>query len=90
MKEEKLTKINLFINILPLLLLLLYVIGSLSSLLLFIYSAILLLILLPLFITFSIICLVICISNYARLKAYIINSVILVLQIITFIVDILN
>ena len=91
MKAEKLTKINLFVNILPLvLLLLLYIIGYFSSFVLYVYSEFLLLILLPLFITFSIICLVICISNYARLKAYIINSVILVLQIITFIVDILN
>lgn len=90
MKEEKLTKINLFINILPLLLLLLYIIGGFSSFALYLYSAILLLILLPLFIIFSIICLVICKKNYARTKSYIINSVLLILQIVASIVVLLN
>lgn len=90
MKAYKITKINLFINILPLVLLLLYIIGGFSSFVLYVYSAILLLILLPLFIIFSIICLVICKNNYAMLKEYIINSVILVLQIVTLIVVILN
>ena len=64
MKAEKLTKINLFVNILPLVLLLLYIIGVFSSLVLFIYCAILLLILLPFFIIFSSICLLICKKNY--------------------------
>ena len=86
MIEEKLTKINLFINILPLLLLVLNVIGVFSSLVLFIYSAILLLILLPFFIIFSSICLLICKKNYASNKSYIINSVLLILQIVTSIV----
>lgn len=90
MKAYKITKINLFVNILPLVLLLLYIIGGFSSFVLYVYSAILLLILLPLFIIFSIICLVICKNNYARLKAYIINSVILVLQIVASIVVLLN
>lgn len=90
MKEEKLTKINLFINILPLLLLLLYIIGGFSSFALYVYSAILLLILLPLFIIFSSICLLICKKNYARTKSYIINSVLLILQIVASIVVLLN
>lgn len=90
MKEEKLTKINLFINILPLLLLLLYIIGGFSSFALYLYSAILLLILLPLFIIFSSICLLICKKNYARTKSYIINSVLLILQIVASIVVLLN
>lgn len=90
MKEEKLTKINLFINILPLLLLLLYIIGGLSSFALYVYSAILLIILLPLFIIFSSICLLICKKNYARTKSYIINSVLLILQIVTSMVFVLN
>lgn len=86
MKAEKLTKINLFVNILPLVLLLLYIIGVFSSLVLFIYCAILLLILLPFFIIFSSICLLICKKNYASNKSYIINSVLLILQIVTSIV----
>lgn len=90
MKAYKITRINLFVNILPLVLLLLYIIGGFSSFVLYVYSAILLLILLPLFIIFSIICLVICKNNYARIKSYIINSVLLILQIVTLIVVLLN
>ncbi len=86
MIEKKLSKINIFSNILPLLLLLIYVIGYFTSFILHIYSGILLIILLPLFIIFSIVCLVFCKKEYARKNLYVINSIILFLQIATLII----